>query len=84
VSQINLIMSESRVSRQSLESSQLPRKEEWAIIYQHQAQELERAKSLEKILSQEKKDNLKRQLDQQLSRKHSTGEAEREEDRKYY
>jgi hypothetical protein len=46
--------------------------------------ELEKAKSLEKILSQEKKDSFKKQLDQQIISKNSVGQAEREEDRRYY
>lgn len=77
-------MLESRLSQQSLQSNHLPQKEEWAIIYNHRAMELERAKSLEKMVSQEKKDNFKKQLDQQIVSKNNVGQAEKESDRRYY
>lgn len=46
--------------------------------------EFEKAKSMEKLLSQQKKDNFKKLLDQQISSKNCAGQAEKEEDRKYY
>lgn len=48
------------------------------MIYDHRARELEQAKSMEKLLSQQKKDNFKRQLDEQIHSKRSVGRAEKE------
>ena len=39
---------------------------------------------MEKMLSQEKKDKFRSQLDQQLVSKNNVGQAEKEEDRRYY
>lgn len=39
---------------------------------------------MEKMLSQEKKDRFKNQLDLQLQQKHNLRRDEKEEDRKYY
>lgn len=46
--------------------------------------ELEKAKSVEKMVSQQKKDKFKSQLDQQIVSKNTVGQAEKEEDRRYY
>lgn len=45
---------------------------------------MEKAKSIEKIMTQERKDNLKRQLDEQIYSKNSAGQAVKEENRHYY
>jgi hypothetical protein len=47
----------------------LPTNEEWSIIYKHRASEMLKAQSLEKVIAQQKRDNLKSQLDQQIASK---------------
>lgn len=39
---------------------------------------------MQKLLTQQKRDKFKRQLDEQILSKNSVGQAEKEEDRKYY
>lgn len=78
-------MQESRMSDRSRTTIQgLPKKEQWALIYEHRALELQKAKSVQKYYNQLKKDNFKQQLDEQILNKQSAGRAEKEEDRKYY
>ena len=76
-------MQESRLSANSTETN-MPRNEEWAILNRYRALENEKAKEVEKQLSQRKKEQFKSQLDQQLEYKHNVRGDEKAEDRKYY
>lgn len=76
-------MQESRLSGTSSDVN-MPRNEEWAILNRYTALENEKARDVERRLSQRKKEQFKSQLDQQLDYKHSVRGDEKAEDRKYY
>ena len=76
-------MQESRLSGASSDINR-PYNEEWSILNRYTALESEKAKEVERMLSQQKKENFKSQLDQQLDYKHSVRGDEKAEDRKYY